>query len=288
MLVCLQVFFQVRPKGGGPLPWPTDDGGCCDALQDKGGVQYVAPDVRRDKIRGDGHAKSGAKTAGEVFAFVSFLPGNLSRMGFHNTAPPEENRSVYIHVMRMYMDLMSVFQQVMEEYCLLHERIMSGSDGESSRFLLLEAASIPLGNRLQFLASGLLFAVLTSRALVVDMGSLSAYFEDASACGSRWNFESLDQAKEAMARAVGPSWGGGAWEEGGDKYSSLKTKAALPIAWAEVNYAIDLPRLICSLFVGCPWFVACLLQLVVFCLLLLLPAALIPRSAPCCVVASLL
>jgi len=154
---------------------------------------------------------------------------------------------VHAHVYTS-MDLMSVFQQIMEEYCLLHERIMSGSDGESSRFLLLEAASIPLGNRLQFLASGLLFGVLTSRALVVDMGSLSVYFEDASACGSRWNFESLDQAKEAMARAVGPSWGGGAWEEGGDKYSSLKTKAALPIAWAEVNYAIDFPRLICCLF----------------------------------------
>jgi hypothetical protein len=134
---------------------------------------------------------------------------------------------------------MPVSKQVMEEYCLLHERIMSGSDGESSRFLLLEASSIPLGNRLQFLASGLLFAVLTRRALIVDMGSLSVYFEGVSACGSRWNFQSLDEAKQAMAKAVGPSWGGGAWEEGGDMYSSLKTKAALPIAWAEVSDAVD-------------------------------------------------
>jgi hypothetical protein len=75
--LCLQVFFQVRPKGGGPLPWPTDDGECCDALQDKGGEQYVAPEVQSEKIRGDGHAKSGAKTAEEVFHSSPFLPGTL-------------------------------------------------------------------------------------------------------------------------------------------------------------------------------------------------------------------
>lgn len=61
-----QVFFQVRPKGGGPLPWPTDDSECCDALEDRGGVHYVAPPVREEALRGDGHAKSGAKTAEEV------------------------------------------------------------------------------------------------------------------------------------------------------------------------------------------------------------------------------
>ena len=97
--MCLQVFFQVRPKGGGPLPWPTDDGGCCDALQDNGGVQYVAPDVRRDKIRGDGHARSGAKTAGEVFPFVSFLPGTLCLGWFFTTRLLQKKIAVFAYML---------------------------------------------------------------------------------------------------------------------------------------------------------------------------------------------
>ncbi len=39
--------------------------------------------------------------------------------------------------------------------------------------MVLQAAAVPLGNRLQFLAGGFLLGLLTQRAVLVDMGELS-------------------------------------------------------------------------------------------------------------------
>ena len=52
-----------------------------------------------------------------------------------------------------------------------------GARGRAKRFLVMHAAAVPLGNRLQFLAGGFLLGVLTGRAVLVDMGELSQHFQ---------------------------------------------------------------------------------------------------------------
>ena len=59
----------------------------------------MAPDVRRDKIRGDGHARSGAKTAGEVFPFVSFFPGTLCLGWFFTTRLLQKKIAVFAYML---------------------------------------------------------------------------------------------------------------------------------------------------------------------------------------------
>ena len=146
--------------------------------------------------------------------------------------------------------------ELLDEWCALHQTIMAGEGGGGGhkRFLVLHAAAVPLGNRLQFLAGGFLVGILTRRAVLVDMGDLSGYFE-AGASGSRgclWNYGGLDSVQAAIQLAVGgkDAWHRDGWDSGwadgsdwgseGGRHWALKTSAAVPVAWVELLSCVNL------------------------------------------------
>jgi hypothetical protein len=134
----------------------------------------------------------------------------------------------------------------LQAYCNEHSLVQRGG-GREPRFLVLDAAGIPLGNRLQFLASGFLLAILTGRVVLADMGELSSFFESSSRALSpgeacRWNFASMGEVENALQGAVGKeAWVAGGWAgPGGNKRVDLRTQAAVPVAWVEVFTCADL------------------------------------------------
>eukprot|EP00960_Hanusia_phi_P033352 750421-Hanusia_phi.AAC.1 len=90
-------------------------------------------------------------------------------------------------------DVANVFQQ----YSQLHHDIMHGKVPEDQRrFLILNQQAGGLGNRLGSILSGLLFAILSKRAMLV-FWDVASYLQngDVEEGGIRWNFRHEEEIK---------------------------------------------------------------------------------------------
>ncbi|EKX53633.1 hypothetical protein GUITHDRAFT_100617 [Guillardia theta CCMP2712] len=95
-------------------------------------------------------------------------------------------------------------EEVLARYSMLHHDILHGKvPEEQRRYLVLNQQAGGLGNRLGSILSGLLFAILSNRAMLVYW-DVSSYLQngDVEHGGIRWNFKDEEEIKEVIGNAA--------------------------------------------------------------------------------------
>jgi hypothetical protein len=122
--------------------------------------------VSHDKVFFEARVQAHSYTlAGDDDDFCQALPGHCNF-----TAPALADSVRHTLAVTHKLSKAQSADEMLNAYCRLHASIMHG--GAAKRFLVLEAGTIPLGNRLQFVASGAMLALLTG----INQSSLPCQF----------------------------------------------------------------------------------------------------------------